>query len=86
MKKIIPFIIGLVLLCSCEEPKEAKERHLRHMTEFVQKNSILVDVSFPDEYGQMKTHQVVFYINEMGDHSTSAMTHWPECKYCKRGQ
>ena len=88
MKKFILFILGLVLLCSCEceTVEQAKKRHAKELEDRVQNETVLIDLSLPDEYGQIKTHQMALYYHGDGNYKTSAMTHWPDCKYCKRGQ
>ena len=82
MKKFILFILCLFLLCSCTmDPKEVHNRLQRS----IQDECTLIDLSFPDEYGQMKTHQVVYYYNGGIDSGRSGLMHWPDCKYCKKG-
>lgn len=82
MKKLVLLILGLFLLCSCSiGPKDRKKM----FQDSIQRDCELIDLSFPDEYGQMKTHEVVYYYNGGIDTGRSAMFHWPDCKYCKKG-
>lgn len=84
MKRIIALIIGIILCCACA-PKDIPKEQI--YSERTQKNSTLIELSFPDEYGQIHTHQVCLYSCNIGlEQGFAAMFHWPDCKYCKRGQ
>ena len=90
MKKLIFLILALVLANSCCEnnsyeaarekadrerriEKERTEMITKSIEEFYQSKCYLIDLTF-----EGNTHQFLVYAYRSG-----AMSHWPDCKYCK---
>lgn len=73
----------LILCCSCCQ-KKSKQQIIKENYEFrsdiCQKQSGLFELSFPNEYGDMRTHQfIVIHVS----YRMNGIAHWPDCKYCK---
>ena len=83
MKKILVFIIMLILCCSCgpEKSKQQRERErYESISHTCQDNCDLFEITLPDKNGEMRSHQ--FIIVNITDYR-NGIAHWPDCKYCK---
>lgn len=83
MKKILVFIITLIICCSCgpeNSQSQMKSERYEYVSNTYQKHADLLELTFKDEYGEYRTHQFVSV--HYSDHS-SGIAHWPDCKYCK---
>lgn len=82
MKKILIFIIGLILFCSCDQktPQQKERERYEYISRDCQGSAELFELTFPNEYGEKRTHQ--FIIVHFSDYM-NGIAHWPDCKYCK---
>lgn len=83
MKKFIAIVIvGLILFCSCDSrtPQQKEREHREYVGKCCQNHSELIELTFKDEHGEKRTHEFVIVYNS---ETTSGLTHWPDCKYCK---
>lgn len=75
-------IVMIILCCSCEQksPQEKAREDYKFWSNAYQGHAELFELSFPDEYGEKRTHQFVMIHNS---DCLNGIEHWPDCKYCK---
>lgn len=82
MKKFLILIIGLILFCSCEQKtqQQIERENYEYYSEKYQSNSQLFELSYKNEYGEIRTHQ---FVEVSTSNYMNGIDHWPDCKYCK---
>lgn len=82
MKKFLILIIGLILFCSCEQKtqQQIERENYEYYSKRYQSNSQLFELSYKNEYGEIRTHQ---FVSVSTSDYMNGIDHWPDCKYCK---
>lgn len=82
MKKFLILIIGLILFCSCEQKtqQQIERENYEYYSKKYQSNSQLFELSYKNEYGEIRTHQ---FVEVSASDYMNGIDHWPDCKYCK---
>ena len=70
MKKILGFLISVILLVGCSQ---TEEEHAKNARQYVQRNSVIVEL---EHNGSI--HEFVWF----ADGYQAGLAHWPDCKYC----